>query len=269
MNTSLQLDELVAAVQAGGKYTDICPELVRWIGQRELSKGRTSKEAVKATRARLHQVGGAYLDQIPAYSHWRRELASLPRDLAQPELRAFCQARMAEHASTRERLSFIDTFYTRILGPLAPIESILDLACGLNPLALPWMLLSAETEYQACDIFQGMVTFIHDFLLHTGMRGEAQVCNLVEAIPQRPVHVALLLKLIPCLEHLDKSIGRRLLETVPARHLVVSFPSRSLGGRNVGMADTYSGHFADLTSGKSWQVQRFDFPNEIVFVLSK
>ena len=59
-----QLDALVKAVRAGARYRQIDPSLVRRIASQELAKGRSSKDAFKETRNKLHQVGGAY-QEIP------------------------------------------------------------------------------------------------------------------------------------------------------------------------------------------------------------
>ena len=57
-----QLDRLVAAVTQTSKYQSVSPDLVRLIGTEELAKRRSYKEALKATKNKLHQVGGAYQD---------------------------------------------------------------------------------------------------------------------------------------------------------------------------------------------------------------
>jgi 16S rRNA (guanine(1405)-N(7))-methyltransferase len=73
------------------------------------------------------------------------------------------------------------------------------------------------------------------------------------------------LKTIPCLEQVDPDVGRRLLEALNARVMLVSFPAQSLGGRNRGMVENYSTHFADLMKDHDWQIERFLFPTEVVF----
>jgi 16S rRNA (guanine(1405)-N(7))-methyltransferase len=78
-----------------------------------------------------------------------------------------------------------------------------------------------------------------------------------------------MLKIIPCLEQVDKSAGSRLLEAVNAQHILVSFPARSLSGYHKGMLHNYEAHFQTLTEGKHWHVQRFEFENELACVVSK
>lgn len=263
------LDLLVETVLSGGRYRTVHPDLVRRIGARELSVRKSFKEAVKATRSRLHQVGGAYQEKPIAYEAHIRTLETLSDDLSDPAVRSFCTRLMGEHASTRERLSIIEPFYEIILKPLQPITSIVDLACGFNPLALPWMPLSRDTRYLACDIYNDMLSFVRQFFEHFNQPIETSMCDLTDFSLTEPVQVALLLKTIPCLEHLDKDIGRKLITTLAAEHLVVSFPAHSLGGRSKGMPATYEARFMEIIDGTGWQSERHLFSSELVFVLHR
>jgi 16S rRNA (guanine(1405)-N(7))-methyltransferase len=263
------LDELVAAVRAGTHYRHIHPELIRQVGAQELSKGRKFKEAVKATRNKLHQVGGAYQEKGIDYGRALLELEQLPPDLYDPAVQAFCRRMMEQHASTRERLPILDDFYREILSPLGSIESVLDVACGLNPLARAWMPLQPDTVYYACDIYADMIAFLNRFFTQMNLPGEAWLCDLVQQAPQHPAQLALVLKTIPCLEQLDKSIGRRLLEGLLAKHILVSFPAQSLGGRSKGMVENYEAHFREMVSGLDWQVERYEFKTELAFLIRK
>jgi len=263
------LDELVQSVRSSARYQAISPDLVRQVGERELSKGRKLKEAVKTTRSKLHQVAVAYQETAIPYEKYNQVLKGLSTDFTDPQLRDFCRKAMAQHASTAERLPILDTFFEDILAPLAPVHSILDLACGLTPLARPWMPLEDGARYDACDIYSDMVGFINSFFDHIARPGRAEVCDLTRACPARPADVALLLKSVPCLEQLDKQIIPRLLVQIPARHIVVSFPARSLGGRQKGMAQFYSSHFISLLENLPFELKRVNFENEIVFILTK
>ena len=216
----------------------------------------------KAVKNKLHQVAGAYFPDRPDYAGWLAKLAAAPTAAAQ---RTLAQTVMAQHASTRERLPLLDQFYTTVLGGLPPIHTLLDLACGLNPLAATWMPLAPGAAYLACDVYQDQVDFLNGWFAGVGQAGEASVGNLLADRPLPAAEVVLLLKTIPCLEQVDKEIGRKLLARIDAPVLVISYPARSLGGRAKGMVDTYAGHFAELAAGQNWRVARFDFPTEVVF----
>ncbi|NPV57153.1 MAG: 16S rRNA methyltransferase [Anaerolineae bacterium] len=269
MTGATDLTELVDAIRKAPAYRRIEPGLVARLAGAELSKGRTFKEAVKAVRGKLHQVAGAYLADGLELDAWAAELALLSHDRHDPALRAWCQSKMSQHASTRERLPTLAEFYAQTLAGLGALHSILDLGCGLNPLALPWMNLAPDAAYYGCDLYGDLAGFGDAFRQHLGLGGAVVTSDLTTAIPNQPVQLALALKLIPCLEQLDKTIGSRLLTGVNTEHLLVSFPARSLGGRAKGMGRTYESHFLELTAGQDWQVQRFAFPNELAFLLSR
>ena len=269
MTESGPLDAVAQAVQASPKYALIEPGLVRRLAAQEMAKGRSPKEAVKAVRNKLHQVGGAYNEKPIDYAHWLHRLNSLPHDRNHPLIHDFCRAMMAAHTSTRERLPVVDRIFIESLAGIAPIRSLLDLACGLNPLALPWVELVPQAQVWACDIFSDQVDFLNQFFSHLALSGQARLCDLTAAIPKQKVQLALLLKAIPCLEQLDKNIGRRILTEIQAEHLLISFPAHSLGGRGKGMRQNYQAHFETMVAGLDWSVQRFHFPGELVFRLSR
>jgi 16S rRNA (guanine(1405)-N(7))-methyltransferase len=269
MKEPLALDDVVAQVMSGPKYRSLHPALVERIARQELAKGRNLKETIKAVRNKLHQVGGAYQESEIDYARWITELAGLPADPSDPALQAYCRHAMTQHASTHERLPFIERFYAEILAPIAPVESVLDLACGLNPLALPWMPLAPGARYDACDIYRDQVEFLNAFLARLNHPGEAFLCDLVAGPPARPAQLALLLKTIPCLEQVDKAVGERLLDAIQAEYLLVSFPARSLGGRSKGMVENYEARFNSLIAGRGWQITRYEFPTELAFFIRR
>ncbi len=267
--TDEELSTLVAAIHSSRKYTTISPDLVAWIGERELKVRKKLKIAEKETRSKLHQVATSYLNKPLDFIGYTDQISTLSNDPSNLELRTFCKHIMKQHASTMERFSILEPFYQEIFSRLPPVHSILDLGCGLNPLALPWMKVCPGVRYMAIDLFQDMMVFIQAFFNHTGIDGTASTRNLVDHIPTVPVDLAFLLKLIPCLEQLDKNIGRKLLETIRAKHLVVSFPVASLSGRDRGMPQNYEQHFYALCEGRGWKIEKIGFSSELVFHIQK
>jgi 16S rRNA (guanine(1405)-N(7))-methyltransferase len=268
---SLPLDALVASVLQSAKYREVSPDLVRDLGARELARGTRLKEAVKATKNKLHQVAGAYVDDRVDYDRALVDLQAAAASGAEA-LRDACIRAMRLHASTRERVELLDEsheFYATTLASVAPVRSVLDLACGLNPLAVPWMPLAQGATYHACDILGDLTRFLDASFASTGVRGRASMCDLLQGPPADEVHVAFLLKAIPCLEQVDKQIGLRLLDAIRAEHVLVSFPARTLGGRQKGMADVYEARFRAMVADRPWRVERFAFRTELAFLLSR
>lgn len=260
------LDLLTAQVLESGKYRTICPETIRRIGERELARRRNLKEAVKETKNALHQIAGAYGEHKPRYREWMQRLTQM----ASEEREAFGLEMMRHHASTAERLPFVREFYATLFGALtAPPRSLLDVACGLNALALPLMPLPPGVRYVGCDLFSDQAEFLNQWLARCEIDGRCEVRDVISAPPNTPADVALVLKLLPVLDQWDKNAGMNLLRALPCPTLIVSFPTRSLGGKSKGMADNYASRFLAQIAPENWHAQRFDFPNEMVFLVQK
>ncbi len=163
----------------------------------------------------------------------------------------------------------LDTFHPTIFADLPPIHAVLDLACGLHPLALSWMPLAPGATYHAYDIYDPMTRFIGAFLALMGTTGAAGTWDLVRGPPPVRADLAFVLKTLPCLELTRQDAGRMLLMETPARFLVVSFPLHTLGGHRKGLGATYERHFADLVADQPWRIRRYAFSSELVFVIDR
>ena len=269
MVDSNSFEQLTKLVLESSKYAHISTDLVQWLIQREMVNSKKEKKIIQRTRSKLHQVASAFQEKPIPYSKWLSELDNLPQDFSLNEVQSFCSEYMTWHSSTNERLPILEEFYKIIFEKTGPVKTILDLACGLNPLAIPWMGLSKSVQYYGYDIYTDQANFINKFFQHMKITGHIEVTNLVSDIPAHKADIAFLLKTIPCLEQLDKSIGLRLLEGINAKTIAVSFPVASLGGKGKGMLQNYESHFWQLISGKSWKAEKFLFPSELVFLLKK
>jgi 16S rRNA (guanine(1405)-N(7))-methyltransferase len=271
------LERLVRAVAESKKYASVCPDLVRRVGARELSARRSWKAALKATKSRLHRVGGAFLDEEADYPFWLEVMRRAAQGGRPDELRAACRSIMQHQSSTRERLPILERFFTESLAGLEPPKTVLDIACGLAPLSIPWMPLAPGALYLACDMYDDLAAFLRQALPLLGVSGLAEACDAAANLPLAlsagqltgEADLALMLKSLPCLEQLDNTSGRRLLETVPAKRVLVSFPMRSLGGRDRGMPRNYEEHFRALVSGQPGRIERFEFPGELAFLITR
>jgi 16S rRNA (guanine(1405)-N(7))-methyltransferase len=264
-----EIQHLVQAVQLNQRYHQMDSDLIRRLVEGELHKGRAGKAVVKAVRNKLHQVGSAYQETGIPYASLAQTLAGLTTELHSAEIKDFCRSAMYSHTSTRERLPILDQFYTSIFTELEPPSQILDAACGLHPLAVPWMPLPTHCTYSACDIYSDMVDFINGFLTHFNLPGKAFSCDLTSQLPALNPDTVFLLKTIPVLDQLQSGCVETLLDKIPAKQWVISFPAQSLSGRSKGMQQNYARRFQELVQSKPWQVKRLDFPGELVYVVKK
>lgn len=264
------VDEVVARVGRSRRYRDVEESLVQRLAEVELARSRTPDEATKRVKRRLHQAVGAFRGEAS-----RQLLAELTETwgghLHNERFRAACRRALGSHASTRERLAVLHRFYDQTWSAVgAAPERLADLACGLNPLALPWMGLASTATYRACDADRRPLSLVAAFLELVEQPHQVASCDLLALPEPEPVDVVLLLKAVPTLDQQDATAAERILGAYPARHAVVSFPARSLGGRGKGMERTYRDRFERLAHGlgaRVASVREASVPGELVFVL--
>lgn len=260
--------EIVERVRRSSRYRDVDAALVARLAAEELPRSRNADDAVKRVKRRLHQAVGAFRsaklrDPLTAVR------AAWDGDLADPGFRAACTDLLAAHASTRERMGHLEAVYEGILAITGVPARLLDIGCGLNPVALPWMNLSPDAMYVASDVDERPLSTVAAFLDLVGQPHDVQARDLVTEPPTDEAEVALLLKLVPTLDRQDAGASARLLRQLRVRHAVVSFPRRSLGGRGKGMERTYRERLDRLVdeAGRVEGVAEASVPNELVFIL--
>lgn len=259
------LDEVVAAVLSSRRYRGVDPAVVRRLARRYGPADVRPAEAIKRTKRALHQIFGAYLPQPPRYA---RILAALTAAPDEPGRRQVLRGAMAQHASTRERLDHLEAFAAGLTARLGVPGSVLDVACGLQPLASPWWLRPG-VEYHAWDIDRDLVAFVGAGLEHLGLLPHVATVDLLAAPAWPRTEVALVLKTLPCLEQQQAGASDALLDAIPAPRLVVSFPTRSLGGRAKGMGRTYAQGFEARLASRGWSADRFEVGPELVYVVER
>jgi 16S rRNA (guanine(1405)-N(7))-methyltransferase len=265
------LGEVMARVAASRRYRHVAPAMLRRLAVEEQARGGKPDEVAHRVRRRLHQAVGAFAGQGRADRGLDVLRAAWRGDPGDPSFREACAGALRAHASTRERVPHLDSFYAAIwevTGP--PRTAVIDLGCGMGPLALPWMQLADGVRYHACDVDGAALETVAAFLQLVGRPGEVEARDLVSDVAGLPAgDVALLLKLVPTLDRQDAGAAARLLRAVEAEHAVVSFPARSLGGRGKGMDRAYRLRLDRLLEevGRVTGVREASVPNELVFVL--
>jgi 16S rRNA (guanine(1405)-N(7))-methyltransferase len=172
--------------------------------------------------------------------------------------------------TTRERLAILDDFYGKIFDITGNPDSIIDHACGLNPLSVLWMGLPDNTKYYAFDIESNLVEFLVSVIGYLGLHDkmEAQMGDiLVDEFNY--ADVVFMLKFLPVIEQQEKGSSLKVMKKQKCRYLVVSFPVKSLSGVEKGMASFYSNWFRNLIKEENWQYNEILFDSELVFVVQK
>lgn len=256
--------EIVERVLRSRRYREVDRSLLARLAAQEAVRSRNTDDAVKRVKRRLHQAVGAFRGEIHADL-----AASWSGDVDAPAFRAACVEALRTHASTRERIPHLETLYAGIWAHTGTPRGVLDLGCGLGPLTLPWMEIG-DARYVAVDVDARPLATVRGFLELVGQPHLVEARDLVAEPPTEEADVALLLKLVTTLDRQDPEAATRLLRALRASHAVVSFATRSLGGRRTGMEGTYRRRLERLVAdaGRVSAVAEASVPNELVFVLA-
>jgi len=264
---SVDVDAIVASIQESRKYRTTCEDTIRHLVLAELAHHKSVKDAVKAARKKLHYVVAPYLGN-PDYDAAEIVLQDAFQSGHADLIRETCADIMESHASTRERLSVVEDFYSQVFAITGMPNTLLDLACGLNPLSFPWMGLPISTRYHAFDIHERRVGFLNRYFLLQGLPPLAEVRDVLSRYPVRSADIALILKEVHRFERRQRGCSLPLLEALRVRYLVVSFPTRSLSKRRR-LTGQYRRLFHSIIQGKPWNVTEIQFESELVFCVDK
>ncbi len=267
---------LQADLQQAPKARHVFPPFLAGLFMEEIRRrGGTDREIVKRVKRSLHQVGGAYLTPPPRYE---RLLARLTDASVGPERHEVARGIVTSHASMRERAAHLDDFHAALFDGIGHRDggwTVLDLACGLNPLVRSLIPVDVG-RYLACDVYLDMLDFVAEASSMLGHPVETFPWDLTAGLPDHRADIVLLLKTLPCLDQLDPAAGPRLLAAAATRctHLLISYPVQSLGGADRGMRDHYASTFHSLvdrsrpTMEAEVTVTDLDLPAELGYRLT-
>lgn len=259
--------ELTQEIIQSKKYKNLYRKTIERVVAVSLGK-YGKKQAEKRAKKLLHQIWGAYYG---AQLNFKKLLTKFERDIKEGrDLKESLLPILALQSSTYERRPLLNDFYQKIFSITGYPNSIIDHACGLNPLTIFWMGLSQETRYRAFDIDKEQVNFLRSIFKLISPESKVEISLgdiLVDEFDY--ADVVFMLKLLPCLEHQNKGISLQVMKRQKCQYLVISFPVRSLSGKRRGMIDFYTTEFQDLIKGEHWIRERILFETELVFVVKK
>lgn len=263
------LDSIIHDLLSSRKYKrlDLPPETVRDLLLKELPNHRNPKDAVQEVRKKLHNIVAPYLGD-PDYPSAAKALEDAFQAGGSQAVKAACSNLLASHASTLERLKILDEFYPRLFSLTGTPHTILDLACGLNPLTFPWMGLPADTSYYAYDIHRPRVALINRFFELEGLPPLATYQDVLVNPPQVEGDVAFLFKEAHRFEQRQRGCNRALWMALKVRYLLVSLPPHSLSGQHH-LVERQRRLVYATVKDLPWEVTEILFENEMVFVIRK
>jgi len=235
-------------------YTKENPKLILKVQEKNYNKkSKEYKQLVKEVRKKLREIYGVF--QIPG----KRE-----KLLEQDKIEEI----LNYHKSTKERTGYYTEVYENILE-ITGKGSIIDLACGLNPIAYNY--LGYKPEYFASDISTKDLEFINKFFLKKGIPGKTRRIDLVEEkeeITKIKSDICFLFKTLDSLEARKKNISKWIINNLNCEWIVVSFTKISLGG-NKPIEKKRRNWFFNFLKTEKYQFFEFEIPNEFFIIIKK
>ena len=249
--------------------TDLYRPFLERIYAEQSAKYKKDKDKIKAAKTKLHQAYGAY------YSEKNIESAKLLIEIG-GALPPLSEKLVKLSASSSERAGFAREFYAFIFDalPCEKIRSILDMGCGFNPFFLPYMAdMSPKADieaYFAIDIGVNLISLVNRYFVLAGLPEHGFCMDIISEIPDQTADLAFLFKIIPTLEHDKKGRGFEIMEQLKCKYTAVSFPTKTLGGKDINMADNYANFFEKNINRQKFAIlDTHLFPGELVYVLGK
>jgi len=248
------------------KYVGTHKEIREKIKKEAYVRLRRSKEykaLIKNIRAELREIYGVFI--LKGYDKLPKLLDELKKN---PSLENHNKI-LALHKSTKERLPYYLVVYKKIFEIIGTPKRIIDLACGLNPFSYPY--LGCKPEYIACDLAEKDLEFIKEYFEIIGIKGQIKKIDLIksnlfeiEGVIKKD-DLVLLLKTLDSLETVKRNVSERILKNIKAKDIVVSFSTKSIGGKKAIHKDRRA-WFEKLVKKIGFKIKVFEIPGESFYV---
>ena len=192
-----------------------------------LPRSSKYKQLIKDIRATLRKVYGVFQKQIKEREEYLKEKEYV--------------SILKSHLSTKERLPIYKELYEKLWEIIGKPKSIIDLAAGMNPFSFEFMNLD-KVKYFASELSKEDVKFIQKYFdSEKRISGKTRVINLLK-IKKNPQllkklpnsDVCFLFKVLDSIELTRKEkIGEIIIENVPVRWVIVSFPTRTISQKKM------------------------------------
>ena len=213
----------------------------------------------REVRKQLREVYGVFFT-----SNYTNKREKYVKQLTQTNDEATRQEVLKLHRSTNERLHEYPFLYQQLFEHLQTPKSVLDLGCGYNPFSYEY--LPCKPTYHCADIACADLELIQQYFDKQSIPASTHCIDLtdVQAVKNLPASdVAFAFKVFDSLETLQRDITAQLLEAIPAKTLIVSFPTKSIGQKkSIGPRKW----FEELITDKS--VTRVTLENEQFFIIT-
>ena len=204
-----------------------------------------AKSLIKKVRARLRLMSGRFTVSL------KKRLNLVKNNKIEDLLKT--------NSSTNERIYFYPEL-VKIIHDLG-IKKILDLGCGLNPIALA----NRNMKYFAADINNQDLEVVNYFFKNNNIDGETFFYDLRKIKDDLPsVDLCILFKVLDLIENKGHKKTEEILKKVKSKYFLISFSTKTLSGRK--MNHPQRGWIEKLLSRLCFSFNTVKTKNEIFYL---
>ncbi|MBI4149839.1 hypothetical protein HY488_00385 [Candidatus Woesearchaeota archaeon] len=234
-----------------------------------IQRSKEVDELIKAVREEVRLVYGLYqTEDISKIDHLLDKLEKDFKNKSIERTKDDHDRILRLNRSTSERLEFYEKFFSDIFAITDKPISIIDLACGLNPMAWPYYQLR-NVRYTACELNEQDVQHLQRYFdiikPYTGIQGKAVKLDLTkDSLDGFTADVCFLLKV---LDLLDASVAERIITSLRCRWIVASFPTKTITEQ--AMRFKRRAGFQKMLRRLGLKYQTLTYENELVYIITK
>jgi 16S rRNA (guanine(1405)-N(7))-methyltransferase len=247
---------------------DLPSEMLQDMLTAEVALGGSKAEVTQRFRKKLHNVIAPYLENIVYAQETERMKTFFQANPTPDQVKAWAIGMMQKHASTRERIPNIESFCQVLRDHISSPDRILDLACALDPLLLPWLSFPNETEFLAYDIHQPRVDFLNTFFALAYPSALATHQDILVTPPAQPADCAFFFKEAHRFEKRVSGCNRAFFQAVQVKLIVVSLPTEDLRVHH-SLISYHTQLIDEAVADLPWKVEQTQVGNELIFFIDK
>ena len=229
-------------------------KLENYLGKNKIKlplKEKDEKIVIKEVRSKLRE----YVGRFRVKSSSKKRMEFLEKEKISELLRT--------HSSTKERLdSESYLILKKIIAKIKP-KSILDLACGLNPIALA----QKNIKYYASDINMEDLNIVKLYFKKKKITGKVYVSDLTKEKIFPKTDLCLILKTLDILEKGNYKFAENLIKNIPCKDLIISFSTRTLSGKPMNRPER--AWFERILEKINYKYDKTKTSNEIFYIIKK
>ncbi len=251
--------EIKNNIQGSKIYSVICESAVDKLIQREIPKYKKKKDVEQSVRAKLH----AWITMF--YDNYNKVLKNIDDDNMGDE---FFKQLIKTHISTKERFEFLQEFFDDVQNVVGEVGSIIDFGAGFNPIAYFLYTNNKNVEYTAIDAEKNGVEALNLCFKSMGVNGVAFAQDVLDFNIDKKYDVCFMFKLLPLLEQQKRGSALEIVRRVNSHFLCISYPTKTLSGKNVGMYNKYKNDIQTIMQNCDAKlIFEKEYKNEILFIL--